>query len=421
MSLGVSLLVALLSVSVHGQSPLVVTIADDGHFNVSVGGTPWAIGGQGFGLHAWYVLCRLCLCCCAAWFLCACVCTCACDCACVSKRDCSSVCVCGCVCGCFMSCRGWIGNNIINDADDLANVMCCLRSGAWQDVSNGGLVLLSSTPITGSDIIGGWAGRALQWGVAGCGGGGVGATWEVVVRDYTSSGACDCVVFEQRFGDELTGTSGASTNDVATVFPSLTPASALGFLSFFGNMACQGGNVSCTDIGVWSAGLPAEVKGGLFGGAPLVLFEPAVQHAIVVSPFSNFMSSQQVMNNATGVLECGIMGGVDTIPQGCAWVGARSGAVGRDDPRGDPYVRARRYSYETIVSYGPGVNAAMRAWGAALLKRSGKTTAARDADHVVNYLGYWTDNGGVHARAGRWQWCDRGGGRRRRCRWVLLL
>ena len=54
------------------------------------------------------------------------------------------------------------------------------------------------------------------------------------------------------------------------------------------------------------------------------------------------------------------------------------------------------YDYETIVYYGGGVNVAMRGWGAALRRRSGKTTAARDADHSINYLGYWTDNGAYY-------------------------
>lgn len=286
----VHLVVAVLLFAAAGGSPLVVSVGDDGRFNVTVAGERWVAGG-GVGLNAF---------------------------------------------------------------------------GEWRDVGNGGLALLSSAPVAGSDSVGAWTGRRLLWAISGGGGG---AQWETAFRDYTSGGV-DCVVFEQHFRDALNGTAGASTNDVATVFPSFTPASELGFLAFYGNMACQGGEIECTSIGVWSAGQPAPLKTGLFGGAPLVLFNRDVQHAVVVSPFSNFMASQQVISNASGYVECGLMGGVDEVPAG--------------------------FTYETVVSYGPGVNAAMRAWGATLLKRSGKTTAARDSDHTINYLGYYTDNGGMY-------------------------
>ncbi len=108
---------------------------------------------------------------------------------------------------------------------------------------------------------------------------------------------------------------------------------------------------------------------GLQGGAPLVLFDGGVSNALTISPYSNFMSGSQYID-ASGQLNCGVMGGVTSIPAG--------------------------FDFETIVYYGGGVNAAMRGWGAALRARSGKTPASRDADHSINYLGYWTDNGAYY-------------------------
>ena len=240
-------------------------------------------------------------------------------------------------------------------------------SGVWRDVGNGGLVLQSSQTVAGADATGAWVGLMFTFSITE-----TDFTWITVVRDYTAGNA-DCVVFEQYFPDALVGTAGPSTNDVATVFPALAPAAGaqLGFLNYWGNMACQGGQVVCTDVGTWTQGVDASMRAGLDGGSPLVLFnESSAAHAIVISPYSNFMASGQVVNNASGNLECGIMGGVNAIPAG--------------------------FRYETLLSYGRGVNAAMRVWGATLLGRSGKTLAARDADLVVQYLGYWTDNGAYY-------------------------
>lgn len=132
-------------------------------------------------------------------------------------------------------------------------------------------------------------------------------------------------------------------------------------------MACPGGKVVCTVTGNWSGEPLPAVGGGLQGGSPFVLFDEDVSNTLVVSPYSNFMAGSQVVSAAGGDLQCGVMGGVASIPAG--------------------------FDYETVVYYGAGVNAAMRGWGAALQRRSGKSRAARDADHSINYLGYWTDNG----------------------------
>lgn len=51
------------------------------------------------------------------------------------------------------------------------------------------------------------------------------------------------------------------------------------------------------------------------------------------------------------------------------------------------------FTQQTLVAFGPGINATWDIWGDAMTELQGKTRPASDADVGLKYLGYWTDNG----------------------------
>ena len=54
------------------------------------------------------------------------------------------------------------------------------------------------------------------------------------------------------------------------------------------------------------------------------------------------------------------------------------------------------FTHKSLLTIGTGIEATIDAWGAALTDRAGKPRPADDADLLVKYLGYWTDNGAVY-------------------------
>ena len=55
------------------------------------------------------------------------------------------------------------------------------------------------------------------------------------------------------------------------------------------------------------------------------------------------------------------------------------------------------FHLETVISYSSrGFYQGVQKWGGELMKEHGKTTARRESDNTVNYLGYWTDNGAFY-------------------------
>jgi len=54
------------------------------------------------------------------------------------------------------------------------------------------------------------------------------------------------------------------------------------------------------------------------------------------------------------------------------------------------------FTQQTIVAFGRGINKTWDLWGHALLALQGARRPADDADSVLKYLGYWTDNGAAY-------------------------
>lgn len=168
--------------------------------------------------------------------------------------------------------------------------------------------------------------------------------------------------------------------------------SDLGYLSYGGMM---GGDLEKL-YGKWNSQLSMngqasamKINDGLTGG-PLVLFKPSGD-TLIVSQMSKFMSTSMQYEKYTGYLSYGIMGGVDTVPQ--------------------------NFSADFLVYYSAnGINKvfyivfynifnrkkklfrifpkAMEEWGSILLNYYGKNLSLKENDVTINYLGYYTDNGG---------------------------
>jgi len=117
------------------------------------------------------------------------------------------------------------------------------------------------------------------------------------------------------------------------------------------------------------------IKSGMQGG-PVVLFNLTQQgegDVLVLSPLSHFMATALNQRNkpSESILEYGVIGSMSLIPA--------------------------NYIYSFIVFYSPrGVNEGLREWGGAMRRAFNRTNVNRLNDLTINYLGYYTDNGGYY-------------------------
>ena len=221
--------------------------------------------------------------------------------------------------------------------------------GAAYSLAEKTLKHVKTTRTTGADGFGAYEATAVRWDAGG-------SPFVTEVRAYASA-----VIFAQRFPAGLNGTGLEDADDVVSGWPSLRVRGDRGFVHWRGDMlgsrAAVGNTSNLTDL-----------AGGLEDTGPVCFFDDDA--SAVVSAASSFMSVNHVLDD-DGALTYGLMGRVKAVPAG--------------------------HVVETIVHLSKeGVNAAMDAWGAALLARYGKDRAVAEADFTVNYLGYSTDNGAFY-------------------------
>lgn len=101
---------------------------------------------------------------------------------------------------------------------------------------------------------------------------------------------------------------------------------------------------------------------------PWVLFDDQAQTA-VLSSASDFIVSQMHGDGET-FLASGLNPELTGIPAG--------------------------WTHRSLLVVSPGIGATVRAWGMALTDLSGKTRPSNQADLLLKYLGYWTDNGATY-------------------------
>jgi hypothetical protein len=98
---------------------------------------------------------------------------------------------------------------------------------------------------------------------------------------------------------------------------------------------------------------------------PWLLFDDDVD-AFVISPASHFMVASMIGDGRKEVAS-GFNPNLRNLPAG--------------------------FTQQTIVAFGKGINKTWDLWGRALVDLQGSKRPADDADAVLKYLGYWTDNG----------------------------
>ncbi|XP_059154794.1 uncharacterized protein LOC131940186 isoform X2 [Physella acuta] len=192
---------------------------------------------------------------------------------------------------------------------------------------------------------------------------------QVVLRDYLDA-EVPGVMFIQRFPQGLAG-SRTEVNRTVSGFPSFhmtQPDSPVGYLSFGSQMFGD----QRKKFGKW--GPQAEVNDGLDGSGPLALFDKT-GHALVISTYNNFMAASLWQDKGAGLLNWGVMGGVDSIPAG--------------------------FELKTFAFCSQdGVGAAFSGWGDVMKRVYNKTKDVTDYyqsnDLSLTHLGYWTDNGAYY-------------------------
>ncbi|UJR38301.1 hypothetical protein I4U23_030971 [Adineta vaga] len=177
-------------------------------------------------------------------------------------------------------------------------------------------------------------------------------------------------------GDKmLTDKIALDMEQVRTVFPSFHIEKTgmndeRGYFTFGGAMVGEGDK----HAGHWNSSAKV-IKSGMQSG-PVVLFnlnQRGEGDMIVISPFSHFMATSLSQRSpvSDSILEYGVIGSMSTIPA--------------------------NYTQSLTVFYSPrGINVGMREWGETMQRAFNRTNQNRLNDLTINYLGYYTDNGGYY-------------------------
>ncbi len=206
------------------------------------------------------------------------------------------------------------------------------------------------------------------------------------IRQWNSVSA---ITFHLDTGDQtLINTVPLDMDDVRTVFPSFhienmhesdqrgyfTYAGEifLSILFYFEEYLCLGDMTGNTKkhAGTWNSSSKV-IESGMQGG-PIVLFnftQRGEEDFLILSPFSRFMATS--LSQTRDILEYGVMGSMLSIPA--------------------------NYNHSMIVFYSSkGINEGMREWGQTMQRAYNRTNQNRLNDLTINYLGYYTDNGGYY-------------------------
>jgi hypothetical protein len=101
---------------------------------------------------------------------------------------------------------------------------------------------------------------------------------------------------------------------------------------------------------------------------PWLVFDDK-DNALVISPASHFMVASMIGDGRTEVAS-GFNPDLRNIPVG--------------------------FEQQTLITFGHGINHTWDCWGHALVSLEGAARPGEDADTVLKYLGYWTDNGAAY-------------------------
>ena len=295
--------------------------------------------------------------------------------------------------------------------------------GSWHSSADGSLQLSSVTATEGTDSVGAFVGTTVCWATAHSRRSASSppppaaatATTRLETR-FRRYAAAELLVFEQAFPDGAANTSLGDEDLLVSEFPSFDlsvpaataaatvtataaaapPPPRRAFYQWAGSgvpannplfgawppppgLALRGGQNSASgalaifDSSSSSSSGSSSSSSSSSASATSAQQQPAAaiynRTAVVASPFSNFTSTMQVHDPAARTLSWGVFGRVRTVPAG--------------------------HRCSTALQLGDGINGAMRRWGGALLRRSGKAPNWA-GDFSLNYLGYTTANGAFY-------------------------
>jgi hypothetical protein len=237
-------------------------------------------------------------------------------------------------------------------------------------------------PTSGTDAVGAYAQKSVQWTGAGD------ASMIVGVRTYT--GKPDVLGLVQSFpnGLEPRNNNGAF-NEVVSAFPTFgSSARDLGVL-FFDGVQLQdsryfpwaaGTPIHSNDPGVPTrkgkpGGNSKDPKGNTEGGMPLLLVDSGSGASVVFSPLADFFTATQAESKALGNWSFGMQATLESAPKG--------------------------HEHVTLVVAGASPRGAMMRWGDVFMGAAGAGKQrnmdwTENGDAGLKYLSYYTDNGAYY-------------------------
>ncbi|CAF1248650.1 unnamed protein product [Adineta steineri] len=237
----------------------------------------------------------------------------------------------------------------------------------WYSTDDNSLPLINISSTQGEDpILGGWNETQLNYDLA------LNGTHTKIVGRIRQWHSFSAITFHLETGNrEMINTVPLDMNHVRTVFPSfdieqIDSYDQRSFFTYEGEMAGD----DQKHAGRWNRS--AEViNAGMIAG-PVVLSnltQRGEKDVLVLSPFSRFMATSFSQTNST--LEYGVIGSMTSIPA--------------------------NYNHSMIVFYSSkGIRETIREWGQTMQKAYNRTNEHRLNDLTINYLGYYTDNGGYY-------------------------
>ncbi|XP_050393125.2 uncharacterized protein LOC126811499 [Patella vulgata] len=176
------------------------------------------------------------------------------------------------------------------------------------------------------------------------------------------------VIFTMNYVTSAKGTKATSANKTISGWPSfniLDLNQTVGYLAYSADMFGD----RKKKLGIWGPDA-LTVRDGLDGTGPIVTFDK-LGNAFLFAPLDSFMTTSYSIDRDNSTISWGTMGGVDEIPAG--------------------------FTYSVIMVYSDqGVNGVFSKFGTIMRYYHDKNTERQKTDVSLNYIGYWTDNGGYY-------------------------